>query len=215
MRGSSARRYFFLLASRHRALPIARELNGGLGVPTAGKHSEKLCLIRACSAQAIAHLCGGNMKRFGLGVVVAIGLTLPAFEQEAVDPEGGVYVLNPAKSTFRGPGIRTQVLYVGKETSTVVGFLANGKSFSATFPNGPIDGQSHPAPDAIAFDAQTSTRLDPYTVKTVRTKDGKVTQTLIAIYNPDAKALTVTAIGTATIGSAQQSLAHVWVFEKQ
>jgi hypothetical protein len=121
----------------------------------------------------------------------------------------------PRNRPFEGRGARTQVLYVGKETSTAVGFLPNGRPFSATFPNGPIDGQSHPAPDAIAFDAQTSTRLDPYTVKTVRTKDGKVIQTLIGIYNPDGKTLTVTAIGTATIGSAQQSLAHVWVFEKQ
>jgi hypothetical protein len=80
------------------------------------------------------------MKQFALGVVVAAGLTLPAFGQEAVEPEGGVYVLNPAKSTFRGPGARTQVLYVGKETSTAVGFLANGRPFSATLPNGPIDG---------------------------------------------------------------------------
>jgi hypothetical protein len=44
------------------------------------------------------------MKRLGLGVIIALGLTLPALGQEAVDPEGGVYVLNPAKSTFRGPG---------------------------------------------------------------------------------------------------------------
>jgi hypothetical protein len=151
------------------------------------------------------------MKQLGLGIIVAVGLTLPAFAQEAVSPEKGVYVLNPAKSTFRGPGSKNQVLYVGKETTTVVGFLANGKPFTAVFPNGSVDGQSHPAPDAIAFDAQTSTRIDPYTVRTVR----KAVQTLIGIYNPDAKALTVTAIGTATIGSAQQSFAHVWVFEKQ
>jgi hypothetical protein len=100
------------------------------------------------------------------------------------------------------------VLYVGKETNTVIGFLADGKPFSITFPNGPADGQSRPA-TSPNFEAQTSTQLDPYTVKTVRTKDGKVVQTLIGIYNPDSKALTVTAIGA---GGAYN---HVLLFEKQ
>jgi hypothetical protein len=167
------------------------------------------------NARGIAPVWRKTVKQLGLGIILAIGLTLPAFAQEAVYPEEGVYVLNPAKSTFRGLGSKNQVLYLGKETTTVVGFLANGKPFAAVFPSGAVDGQSHPAPDAIAFDAQTSTRIDPYTVRTVRTKEGKAIQTLIGIYNPDAKALTVTAIGTATIGSPQQSFAHVWVFEKQ
>jgi hypothetical protein len=148
------------------------------------------------------------MKQVCLGIIVAMGFTLPAFGQEAVYPEEGVYVLNPAKSTFRGPGAKTQVLYVGKETNTVIGFLADGKPFSITFPNGPADGQSRPA-TSPNFDAQTSTQLDPYTVKTARTKDGKVVQTLIGIYNPDSKALTVTAIGA---GGAYN---HVLFFEKQ
>jgi hypothetical protein len=56
-----------------------------------------------------------------LGVVIAAGLTFPAFGQQAVYPEEGAYVLNPAKSTFRGPGVNTQVLYVGKEITTAVG----------------------------------------------------------------------------------------------
>jgi hypothetical protein len=69
-------------------------------------------------------------------------------------------VLNPAKSTFRGPGSKNQVLYVGKETTTVVGFLANDKPFTAAFPNGPVDGQSHPAPDAIAFGNSLTGTID-------------------------------------------------------
>jgi hypothetical protein len=55
------------------------------------------------------------MKQIGLGIIVALGLTLPAFGQEAVYPEEGVYILNPAKSTFRGPATKNQILYVGKE----------------------------------------------------------------------------------------------------
>jgi hypothetical protein len=42
------------------------------------------------------------MKQFALGVVVAAGLTLPAFGQQAVNPEG-VWQLNLAKSTMHGP----------------------------------------------------------------------------------------------------------------
>jgi hypothetical protein len=154
------------------------------------------------------------MKQFCLGVVIAAGLTLPAFGQQVVNTEEGIYVLNPAKSTFRGPGARTQAIKVGKETVTATGFFLNGEPFTATFPNADntADGQSRPAPGAGGFDAVTSTRIDPYTVKAVRTKEGKVVAALTSIYNPDAKTLTVTAIGTAPNG---QSFAHVWVFEKQ
>jgi hypothetical protein len=155
------------------------------------------------------------MKQLGLGIIVAVGLTLPAFAQEAVSPQEGVYVLNPAKSTFRGPPSKNQVLYVGKETTTAVGFLANGKPFTAVLPNGPVDGQSHPAPDAIAFDAQTSTRIESVHCQDCSHQRWEGGSNAIGIYNPDAKALTVAAIGTATIGSARQSFAHVWVFEKQ
>jgi hypothetical protein len=151
------------------------------------------------------------MKQLGLGIIVAIGLTLPAFGQQAVPLEEGAYVLNPAKSTFRGPGIRTQAFYMGKETYTVTGFLANGTSFSATFP-GSTDGNSHPISGSANVDAQTATQLDPYTVKTVRTKGGKVVQTLIGIYNPDGKTVTLTAIGATPAGVAYN---HVLVFEKQ
>jgi hypothetical protein len=151
------------------------------------------------------------MKQIGLGIIVAIGLTLPAFGQQPVNPEEGVYVLNPAESTFRGPAIKAQMLYVGKETYTAVGFLANGTSFSATFP-GITDGTPHPISGLANVDAQTAAQLDPYTVKTVRTKDGKVVQTLIGIYNPDSKTITVTTIGTSPAGAAYS---HVWIFEKQ
>jgi hypothetical protein len=152
------------------------------------------------------------MKQLGLGIIVAIGLTLPAFGQEAVNAEeGSVWVLNPTKSTFRGPISKTQAFYVGKETYTVAGFLANGTSFSVTYPASD-DGKSRPISGAPNVDAQTVTRLDPYTIKTVRTKDGKVVQTLIAIYNPDGKTTTVTVIGATPAGVSYNS---VLVFEKQ
>jgi hypothetical protein len=146
------------------------------------------------------------MKQLGLGIIVAIGLTLPAFGQQAVNPEEGVYVLNPAKSTFRGPALKAQMLYVGKDTSTVVGFDANGKPFTPIAWGNTVDGQPHPLTGFPAIDTHTSTQLDPYTVKSVRTKDGKVVQTLIAIYNPDGKTITVTVIGTTPDGVAYNNV---------
>jgi hypothetical protein len=152
------------------------------------------------------------MKQLGLGIIVAIGLTLPALGWEPFPLPEGAYVLNPAKSTFRGPGIRTQAFYVGKEaTYTVTGFLANGTAFSVAFPSS-VDGNSHPISGSPNFDAQTATQLDPYTVKTVRTKGGKEVQSLIGIYNPDAKTMTLTVIGATPAGVAYN---NVLVFEKQ
>jgi hypothetical protein len=46
------------------------------------------------------HLCGGNHETIRARHHVAFGLTLPAFGQQAVNPEG-VYQLNLAKSTIR------------------------------------------------------------------------------------------------------------------
>jgi hypothetical protein len=153
------------------------------------------------------------MKQLGLGIIIAIGLTLPALGQEAVFPEEGVYILNPAKSTFRGPATKNQILYVGKEANSVIGFFPDGKSYSVSFPNsrGVSDGQPHPA-NGLDFDAQANTRIDPYTTKAVRTKNGKEITTLVTIYNPDSKTMTVSVNGTNPAGTAYS---HVMVFEKQ
>jgi hypothetical protein len=62
------------------------------------------------------------------------------------------------------------------------------------------------------FDAQANTRIDPYTTKAVRTKNGKEVTTLVTIYNPDSKTMTVSVNGTNPAGAAYN---HVMVFEKQ
>jgi hypothetical protein len=54
------------------------------------------------------------MKQLGLSIIVAIGLTLPAFGQQAVDPEPGIYQLNLAKPTIRGPHAKIRTLNIGK-----------------------------------------------------------------------------------------------------
>jgi hypothetical protein len=154
------------------------------------------------------------MRQLGLGIIVAIGLTLPALGQEAVDPEEGTYVFNPAKSSIRGPVSKAEILNVGKQTNTAVGFDADGKSYSGSFPNAgnTADGQSRSVPGNPFFDSVTTTRVDQYTIKTVRTKDGKVVSILTRMWNPSTKTLTTTAIGTNAAG---QSYSHVLVYEKQ
>jgi hypothetical protein len=86
------------------------------------------------------------MRRIILACALAGILGVPAFGQQAVDPEEGIYQLNVAKSTFRGPATKTQTINIGKETFTVVGFDANGQPFTSVFPtaaNNP-DGQPRP-----------------------------------------------------------------------
>jgi hypothetical protein len=66
------------LASCQRGVPTPCELKAALGVPTAGKQLETMCLILRASQHAIALLRGGKIiKQLGLGIIVALGLTLP------------------------------------------------------------------------------------------------------------------------------------------
>jgi hypothetical protein len=92
------------------------------------------------------------MKQLGPGIVVAIGLTLPAFGQEAVNPEEGIYQINVVKSTFRGPIGTNQTLNIGKETYTVIGFDASGKPFSIVYPIINTEGHSRPVTGSPAYD---------------------------------------------------------------
>jgi hypothetical protein len=98
---------------------------------------------------------------------------------------------------------------MGKETYTVIGFSARGRPFSIVFPAGGPEGQSRPVTGSPGYDAESYTRIDPYTIKTVRTKDGRVAQTLISIYNPVAKTITV------TITTPANAISGVMLFEKQ
>jgi len=87
------------------------------------------------------------MKRLGLGIIVAIGLTLPAFGQ-GVDPLIGTWKLNLEKSTFTGrvpPKSRTATWAVDGENLavTIEGVEAKGQPLKLTVKliN---DGRPHP-----------------------------------------------------------------------
>jgi hypothetical protein len=145
--------------------------------------------------------------KFCLGMFVAVGLTLPAFGQEAVKPPDGIYQLNLAKSTIRGPIGKSQTLNVVGDTITSVGFEANGKPYS--FVSEVItDGKPRPSTNTL-WDTSTYTQLDPYTVGISRFKAEKVLWTGIRLWSPESKTLTLTVI------AADGSYNHVLVFEKQ
>jgi hypothetical protein len=66
------------------------------------------------------------MKQFCLGVVVAVGLTLPAKAAEPVKLPDGIYVLDMAKSVIHGAGPIAEIVKIEKGKSTVVGFNNRG-----------------------------------------------------------------------------------------
>jgi hypothetical protein len=150
------------------------------------------------------------MKQLGLGIIVATGLTLPAFGQQAakVLPDG-VYVLNFAKSTFRGsaPVGKSQTFNVVGDTLTSVGIGPDNKPNSFVSIITP-DGKPRPSTNT-PWDSSTYTRLDPYTVRIERFKADKPLWTGISLWTPGNKTLTLTLI--AADGSAN----NVLVYEQQ
>jgi hypothetical protein len=131
-------------------------------VPTAGKNLEKLC-VRLLGLQRLRHCASEEiMKQLGLGIIVAIGLTLPAFGWEAVNPPDGIYQLNDAKSTIHGPLPKSQSVNLVGGKATLIGFAPNGNPITVILPH-IIDGKPHPVTGAGAFDAKAETQLDPYT----------------------------------------------------
>jgi hypothetical protein len=150
------------------------------------------------------------MKRLCLGVVVAAGLRLPAFGEEAVNWEG-IYQLNLAKSTIRGqpfPAKSQTMNLVPGNAVAFVGFTVEGKPITGSTPF-IVDGKPRPIAGSPLYDMNTYTRLDPFTISISRTKDGKVAQTGITIFNPQSKTI------TTTISAADGSYNYVLVYEKQ
>jgi hypothetical protein len=151
------------------------------------------------------------MKQFGLSIIVAIGLTLPAFGQEMVKPEG-IYVLNVAKSINRGPANKSATISFTADGFTGVGFGPDGKPWTV---NATViaDGKPHAATTGEGLlDMSTYTQIDPYTLSISRTRNGKVFETGVRVVSPDGKTMWLTATGTTPNGEAYSRLS---VFEKQ
>ena len=150
------------------------------------------------------------MKQFCLGIIVAIGLTLPAFGQ-GVDPLIGTWKLNLEKSTGPVPKSLTTT-FVGEGqnfSNTVEGVDAQGQPFKIV--NRHIyDGMPHPTTGSPDYDSTTYTRVGN-TINAVRFRQGKTVEVgQIAIV--PGKTYTVTAEGVAANG---QQYHYILVLDRQ
>jgi hypothetical protein len=150
------------------------------------------------------------MKRLRLGFIIAAGLTLPAFGEEAIKLPDGIYQLNLVKSTFHGPiGDKSQTFNVVGDAITTIGISADDKPYIFTGINGFADGKPHPVTGITLWDTVTQTPLDRYTISISRSKNGKVVNTAIRVWNPEAKTMWL------TMTAADGSYSHVLVYDKQ
>jgi hypothetical protein len=151
------------------------------------------------------------MKQLGLGVIVAIGLTLPAFAQ-GVDPLIGTWKLNLEKST--GVGFRSLTLTWSGEGQNLIdtadGVTAQGQSFHVIFQH-IYDGQPHPTTGSSDYDSTTYTRIGN-TINYVRFKQGKAVEIGQGVIAPGGKTYTLTTEG---IDANNQTVHAVGVYDRQ
>lgn len=150
------------------------------------------------------------MKRLALGIIVAIGLTLPAFGQ-GVDPLIGTWKLNNAKST--GSAWRSLTLTFTAAGGQNLVAVTDGVDNQGNQVHGTLrhtyDGMPHPTDGNPDADSTSYTRLED-TINVVRFKQGKLVEVSQSVIGPNK---TYTNSGTAL---ANGQVNHfVLVFEKQ
>jgi hypothetical protein len=163
-------------------------------------------------------------RRTMLTSMTLLGLAIAAsphvgFAQSDLAPSG-VFQLNLAKSKFSpapGPksmtlnyqreGTNNKVTYVGidAEGNPIV-FMEGGDLGAAV-----VGGEPHPVRSPV-YDASVGTRVDAYTVKYTRTKDGKVVLTGTRIISPDGRTLTFASTGINMSGQQGDDIA---VYDKR
>jgi hypothetical protein len=158
--------------------------------------------------------CILTMTLLWLAVVSAVAFPQVSFSQS--NPWIGTWKLNVAKSTFnpgQGPRSRT------------VTYQAEGQGLRATIEaiqaqgglNNEVlmvldDGKSYPVTVNPGYDAAAFKRVNDSTIWGIRTKAGKVVQTIISAVSPDRKTETVAQTGVTADGG---QLYNVLVSEKQ
>jgi hypothetical protein len=156
----------------------------------------------------------GIMKQLGLGIIVAIGLTLPVFGQ-ATNALIGTWKLNLQKSTSTLALARTQIMTFTGEgqnlRNTSEGIEAQGNTFKVTFMH-IYDGKPHPTTGNPNYDSTAYTRVDSNNVNFVRFKDGKPAEIGHLMVSPDGKTYSGFAEGIAANG---QQYHYVLVFDRQ
>jgi hypothetical protein len=155
-----------------------------------------------------------TMTLLCLAVVSAAAFPQVSFAQS--NPWIGTWKLNVAKSTFspgQGPRSRT------------VTYQAEGQGLRATIEavqargglNNEVlmvfdDGRFYPVTVNPGYDAAAFKRVNDTTIWGIRTKAGKVVQTIISVVSSDGKTETVTQTGVTADG---RQLYNVLVSEKQ
>jgi hypothetical protein len=150
-----------------------------------------------------------------LGLAVATAFPKAGFAQSG-SPWIGTWKLNLAKSTY-SPGLPPR--------SQTVTYEADGQGVRATIeavgaqgtPAKQVlvlhnDGKSYPVTGVPAYDAASNKVVNDSTAWTIRTKAGKVVQTLIDVISADGKTETLTIAGVNPNG---QQIYNVIVREKQ
>jgi hypothetical protein len=152
------------------------------------------------------------MKQFCLGIIVAIGLTLPAFGQ-GVDPIIGTWKFNFDKSMCTCPLQKSQTLVIERDGQNIInnseGVDAQGQPFKIVFRH-TYDGMPHPTTGSPDYDSTTYTRIGN-TINGVRFKQGKPVEVTQGVIVP-GKTLTFTSEGTAANG---QPYHFVYVYDRQ
>ena len=152
------------------------------------------------------------MERFCLGVIVAVGLTLPAFGQ-AVDPLIGTWKMNVEKSTSSAPLAKSQTLTWSGEGQNLIdtneGLDAQGQPFKIIFRH-IYDGMPHPTTGSPDYDSTIYWRIGN-TINIVRSRQGKTAELGQAVIVP-GKTYTITVEG---INANNQRYHSVVVFERQ
>jgi hypothetical protein len=153
------------------------------------------------------------MKQLGLGVIVALALTLPASGQ-GVDPIIGTWKLNLEKSTANYPLPKKSPSFtVVKDgdhmVSTVEGVDDQGRASKFVLPH-IYDGMPHSVTDNPNFDSVAFTRIGN-TLNQVRFRQGKAVEISQVIIVP-GKTFTSTAEGIARNGFSYH---YVYVWDRQ
>ena len=152
------------------------------------------------------------MKRFCLGIIIAIGLTLLAFGQ-GVDPLVGSWKLNLEKSTYIGTTPpKSQILTWTGEGQTLINNAetvdAQGRTFKSVFRH-IYDGMPHETTDFPNVDSSTYNRIGNV-LSIARFKNGKQVFVSQAIIVP-GKTYTITTGGIIN----NQPVFSVAVYDKQ
>jgi hypothetical protein len=147
---------------------------------------------------------------------VAFATTFPKVGHAQSNPLVGSWKLNLAKSTYSpGPPPRSQTITTQTEGQglrfTVDTIDPQGNPAKAVLA-GIDDGKSYPVTGNADYDAASFKQVNDSTAWIIRTKAGKVVQTLVSVVSADGKTWTLTTAGVTPSG---QQLYNVVVREKQ